>query len=101
MLLNAVQAMPDGGELSIKTRYLKQFELAEIIIADTGSGISPENYDKIFEPFFTTKNKGTGLGLAICSRIVENHKGFIEVNTTPGEKTEFIIRLPVNEGGLM
>jgi PAS domain S-box-containing protein len=101
MLLNAVQAMPDGGELSIKTRYLKQFELAEIIIADTGSGISPENYDKIFEPFFTTKNKGTGLGLAICSRIVENHKGFIEVNTTPGEKTEFIIRLPVNEGGLI
>ncbi|HYE11134.1 MAG TPA: ATP-binding protein [Patescibacteria group bacterium] len=101
MLLNAVQAMPDGGELSIRTRYLKQFGLAEIIIADTGSGISAENYDKIFEPFFTTKNKGTGLGLAICSRIVENHKGFIEVNTTPGEKTEFIIRLPVNEGGLI
>ncbi|MHB1394011.1 MAG: sensor histidine kinase [Clostridia bacterium] len=101
LLLNAVQAMPEGGELSIKTRYLKQFGLAEIIIADTGSGISPQNYDKIFEPFFTTKNKGTGLGLAICSRIVENHKGFIEVSTTPGENTEFIIRLPVNEGGLI
>ncbi len=99
MLLNAVQAMPDGGELSIKTRYLKQFELAEIIIADTGLGISSQNYDKIFEPFFTTRNKGTGLGLAICSRIVENHKGFIEVNSTQGEKTEFIIRLPVREGG--
>ncbi|OGO77416.1 MAG: hypothetical protein A2Y23_08420 [Clostridiales bacterium GWB2_37_7] len=99
ILMNAVQAMPDGGELGIKTRYLKQFGLAEIIIADTGLGISPQNYDKIFEPFFTTKNKGTGLGLAICSRIVENHKGFIEVSSTQGEKTEFIIRLPVNEGG--
>lgn len=99
MLLNSVQAMPSGGELSIKTRYLKQFGLAEIIIADTGLGISPQNYDKIFEPFFTTRNKGTGLGLAICSRIVENHKGFIEVSSTPGEKTEFIIRLPANEGG--
>lgn len=99
MLLNAVQAMPAGGELSIKTRYLKQFELAEIIIIDTGLGISLQNHDKIFEPFFTTKNKGTGLGLAICSRIVENHKGFIEVSSTPGEKTEFIIRLPVSEGG--
>ena len=98
ILLNGVQAMPNGGELSIKTRYFKQFGLAEIIIADTGLGISPQNYDKIFEPFFTTRNKGTGLGLAICSRIVENHKGFIEVSSTLGEKTEFIIRLPVNEG---
>lgn len=101
MLLNAVQAMPAGGELGVKTRYLSQFRLAEINITDTGSGISPQNYDKIFEPFFTTKNKGTGLGLAICSRIIENHKGFIEVNSIPGEKTEFIIRLPVNEGGLI
>lgn len=100
ILLNAVQAMPMGGKLGIKTRYLSQFGLAEITITDTGSGISPQNYDKIFEPFFTTKKKGTGLGLAICSRIIENHKGFIEVNSTPGEKTEFIIRLPVNEGGL-
>jgi|GEM_PF-973736 len=99
MLLNAVQAMPGGGEVSVKTRYQEQFGLAEIIIADTGAGISPQNYDRIFEPFFTTRNKGTGLGLAICSRIVENHKGFIEVNSIPGEKTEFIIRLPVNEGG--
>lgn len=99
LFLNAVQAMPDGGVLSIKTRYLKQFGLAEIIISDTGLGISPQNYDKIFEPFFTTRSKGTGLGLAICSRIVENHKGFIEVRSTPGEKTEFIIRLPVSEGG--
>lgn len=99
IILNAVQAMPKGGELSISTRYLRQFALAEIVIADTGVGIPPQNYDKIFEPFYTTKSKGTGLGLAICSRIVENHKGFIEVSSIQGEKTEFIIRLPVEEGG--
>lgn len=99
IILNALQAMPKGGELSISTRYLEQFALAEIMIADTGLGIPPQNYDKIFEPFFTTKNKGTGLGLAICSRIVENHKGFIEVSSAPGERTKFIIRLPVEEGG--
>ena len=48
-------------------------------IGDSGIGISPKDYDKIFEPFFTTKDKGAGLGLAICSRIIQNHNGFIEV----------------------
>ena len=61
---------------------------------DTGVGISDGDQDKIFEPFFTTKNKGTGLGLAICSRIVENHKGVIEVLSTTAVGTKFTIKLP-------
>lgn len=94
--INAIQAMPEGGTLSINTKYKKVYETIEIEIADTGEGISSENQDKIFEPFFTTKDKGTGLGLAICSRIVENHKGVIEVNSTSKAGTIFIIKLPVS-----
>lgn len=94
--INAIQAMPQGGTLSINTKYKKSYETIEIEIADTGEGISTENQDKIFEPFFTTKEKGTGLGLAICSRIVENHKGVIEVNSTSKAGTIFIIKLPVS-----
>ncbi|MBZ9687707.1 HAMP domain-containing protein [Clostridium estertheticum] len=92
--MNAIQAMPDGGILTIHSVFLEASNIIEITLQDTGFGISDGNHDKIFEPFFTTKTKGTGLGLAICSRIVENHKGVIEVLSTPEVGTKFTIKLP-------
>jgi len=95
IVINAIQAMPNGGTLKINTKYNKASHIIQIEIVDTGEGIISDDQDKIFEPFFTTKEKGTGLGLAICSRIVENHKGIIELNSTPNAGTMFIIKLPV------
>jgi signal transduction histidine kinase len=95
IVLNSIQAMNAGGELSLSTIYDKKSDFVEITVSDTGMGIMPEDFDKIFEPFFTTKDKGTGLGLAISSRIIEDHKGFLEVSSKPGIGTEFIIKLPI------
>jgi two-component system, NtrC family, sensor kinase len=95
LVLNSIQAMQQGGKLSIHSGYLKDLSMVYISIKDTGVGINEENYDKIFEPFYTTKNKGTGLGLAICARIIENHKGYIEVKSAQGLETVFTIKLPV------
>jgi len=92
--MNAIQAMPHGGTLTIHSVFLELSNILEVSLLDTGVGISESNQDKIFEPFFTTKNKGTGLGLAICSRIVENHKGVIEVLSGTNEGTRFTIKLP-------
>ena len=89
-----LQAMPNGGILTIHSVFLEASNIIEVTLQDTGVGISDGNQDKIFEPFFTTKNKGTGLGLAICSRIVENHKGVIEVLSTTAVGTKFTIKLP-------
>lgn len=93
--INALQSMPNGGIFTLRTVFLEASNIIEITLQDTGVGISDNDQDKIFEPFFTTKNKGTGLGLAICSRIVENHKGVIEVLSTPAVGTKFTIKLPV------
>jgi signal transduction histidine kinase len=108
LAINAVQAMPDGGTLSIRTRRpAEPLEMAlsdalpryaadqvEVRIADTGAGIPEEAKDRIFIPFYTTKTKGTGLGLAISQRIVKGHGGTIEVQSRLGEGTEFILRFP-------
>ncbi len=93
LVLNAVQAMPRGGTLTV-TSALRGRSL-EVAVADTGSGISPENRKKLFSPFFTTKKDGTGLGLAITYRIVENHRGTIEVESEPGRGARFTVRIPV------
>ena len=108
LALNAVQAMPDGGRLAVRTRRPRQpLELGlsdaspryaadqvEVRFADTGAGIPEEAKDRIFIPFYTTKSKGTGLGLAISQRIVKAHGGSIEVQSRLGEGSEFILRFP-------
>jgi len=98
LLLNSIDAMPQGGEIyiHIKKPKLPDPREIEIVISDTGEGIPPDIIKKIFEPFFTTKkSKGTGLGLSIVHRIVDNHGGKIDVKSKPGKGTVFTIRLPV------
>jgi len=92
---NAVQAMPNGGKLTIATNETKDH--IEIEFTDTGAGISEENMSKLFEPLFTTKAKGIGMGLAICKKIVEEHGGTIEVKSKVGQGTTFTIKLPKKE----
>jgi two-component system NtrC family sensor kinase len=96
LILNAIQAMPDGGRLTLRTSVNN--EQLKIEVQDTGSGISPENMSKLFTPFFTTKRevKGVGLGLAVVYGIVQRHKGKIEVQSKEGEGTTFTIYLPLN-----
>jgi PAS domain S-box-containing protein len=94
LILNARDAMEEGGELAIRTFQTGNQVVAEF--ADTGSGIDPESLDRIFEPYYTTKqDKGTGLGLAICHRIVEAHSGRIEVTSLLGQGTSFRVYLPM------
>jgi signal transduction histidine kinase len=97
VLSNAIQAIPDKGEIKITT--LLQDKNAVIKIKDSGTGISEQDKLKIFEPFFTTKDvgKGTGLGLSISYGIIKDHNGDVEVNSAPGKGTEFIIKLPINK----
>lgn len=97
ILSNSIQAMPSGGSLTVHTGVKKDLNMVYIEISDTGVGIKPEDLDKIFEPFFTTKEKGVGLGLSICSRIIENHKGFMEVESNLNKGSKFTINFPVIE----
>ena len=94
LFLNAIQSMPDGGSLSIKS-YTADSSV-KIDIGDTGVGIPEENLDKIFEPFFTTKEvgSGTGLGLSVSYGIIQRHRGTITVESKPGKGTLFSITLP-------
>ena len=95
LFINALQAMEaDGGHLNIKISPSNDGGFVEFEVADTGSGISPENVSKIFEPYFSTKETGTGLGLAIVHKIVEVHHGEIDVESHEGEGTKFTVKLP-------
>ncbi|MGD6807467.1 MAG: two-component system sensor histidine kinase NtrB [Candidatus Bathyarchaeia archaeon] len=91
ILKNAVDAMPDGGALVIKSNV--NAGKIRISISDTGPGISEENQKKLFQPLYTTKAKGMGFGLPICQRIVAAHKGKIEVKSIPGHGATFIVEL--------
>ncbi|MBI5048304.1 MAG: PAS domain S-box protein [Deltaproteobacteria bacterium] len=114
LLLNASHAMPNGGRLEIRGLKVKESrgqetylnpgtqeplnpDFIEITILDTGAGIPSDIIEKIFDPFFTTKDSGTGLGLAVVHRIIESHKGKIEVKSKEGEGTIFKIILPMTK----
>ena len=93
--------MRQGGVLTVRVATDAAGKTAEIVVADTGSGIEPKNLRRIFEPFFTTKSGpddsglgGTGLGLPICRDIVAEHKGRIRVESRPGAGSTFTIKLP-------
>jgi two-component system NtrC family sensor kinase len=96
IIINGTEAMPEKGELSIKSRHLSEDGFIEVEISDTGTGIPEDHLLKVFDPFFTTKDagKGVGLGLSIAYGIVNEHKGSIEVKSKAGKGTTFIIKLP-------
>jgi len=94
LMMNALQAMPDGGTLTVRSGV--EAEQVFVEIADSGPGIPKEILQDIFKPFFTTKHQGTGLGLSICRSIVENHCGAIQVKSEPDKGACFRIRLPIH-----
>jgi signal transduction histidine kinase len=94
LIVNAIQAMPNGGELKIIS--FTKGDLVKVAINDVGEGIPPENMDKLFTPFFSTKDevKGVGLGLAVSYGIIKSHGGNIEVQSQIGKGSTFTISLP-------
>jgi signal transduction histidine kinase len=93
LILNGIQAMPDGGMLTLEAKASRENLI--LTVGDVGVGIPPENLPRIFEPYFTTKASGSGLGLAIARRIVEAHGGTIEVKSKGGRGSLFHISLPL------
>lgn len=106
LLLNSIQAMPDGGSLSVEVKTVSTEEsltpgpAVRVSVVDSGKGIAAEDIPYIFDPFFSRNPSGCGLGLAIVHSIVEEHRGHISVTSRPGEGTTFWIDLPVSEGSL-
>ena len=94
VILNAQQAMPNGGELIVRT--YQNGENAFIDITDTGVGIQKNKIDKIFQVYYSTKKNGTGLGLHTAKRIIEENKGTISIRSEDGKGSSFLIKLPVN-----
>src|SRR5690606_26045834 len=101
LIINARQAMDGGGDLTVSVAVSRETGLAEISVADSGSGIPADKLPHIFDPFFSTKTAdqhgqgGTGLGLSLCREIIEAHKGRIRVESTPGVGTTFTLKLPL------
>ncbi len=100
LLINARQAMPEGGRLIIRTVSVPQENMVDLVVRDFGVGMATEQLQKIFEPYFSTKQGpdasgkgGTGLGLHACHKIIQQHGGKIRVESTPGRGTAFTIRL--------
>ncbi|WP_435020839.1 sensor histidine kinase [Tundrisphaera sp. TA3] len=101
LVINARQAMPDGGTVRVRVGQDPSGKLAEVSVSDTGKGIAPADLRRIFEPFFTTKTGpdasglgGTGLGLSVCREIVESHRGRLRAESKLGRGTTFTLRLP-------
>ncbi len=99
LVINATQAMPEGGNIEITARNVSvsQGRFIKISVTDTGTGISPENLNRIFDPYFTTKKDGSGLGLATAYSIIKHHGGSISVESTPGSGTTFQILMPASD----
>ena len=101
LIINARQAMPRGGRLTIEVRDNPQTQMAEVRICDTGVGIPPDQLRLIFEPFYTTKEPdedghgGSGLGLSVCRQIIEQHQGRIRVESVVGKGSKFTVKLPL------
>ncbi len=93
ILINAIQAMPDGGRLQVRTLVGKKGRVV-IAIADNGIGMTEETTKKIFKPFFTDKHKGTGLGLSITKNIIDSHRGEVHIESIPNEGTTFFVSFP-------
>jgi signal transduction histidine kinase len=113
LVANGIQAMPSGGDLGIRTDRVsisglpalqgdllagnaKDGSAIRVTISDTGQGIAPDRLSRIFDPFYTTKEKGLGLGMAITHRIIEDHKGSIDVQSQVGFGTTFTVHLPAS-----
>ena len=96
LLLNACQAMPEGGTLSLALHSTDA--TVELTVQDSGCGISQEQLSKIFDPFFSTKavGEGTGLGLTVVHGILQEHQGAIRVTSVPGQGTTFMVSLPIH-----
>ncbi|MEM1057870.1 MAG: GAF domain-containing protein [Verrucomicrobiota bacterium] len=101
VILNAVEAMPDGGTIRLLTeqRKIEGRHYLALKVRDTGPGMTPEKLEEIFAPFLTTKETGTGIGLAIVRKIVENHQGKVEVKSALGKGTTFALLFPVEKPG--
>ncbi len=97
ILINAQQSMPDGGILTISVEA--DDGLGVVSVTDTGVGIAPEQRESVFRPFFSTKEGGSGLGLSITRRIIQEHGGTLTLQSTPGEGTTFVVRLPMRADG--
>jgi len=97
IVLNALQAMPDGGKLRVATRYQRGNKFIQLMIADTGCGIMPEDRPHVFDAFYSTKKKGTGLGLALVHRVIDEHRGIIEFKSEVNRGTAFYLHLPVKQ----
>jgi signal transduction histidine kinase len=101
LIINARQAMPRGGRLTIEVRDNPRSQMAEVSVCDTGVGIPPEQLRLIFEPFYTTKEPdgeghgGSGLGLSVCRQIIEQHHGRIRVESVIGKGSKFTVKLPL------
>jgi signal transduction histidine kinase len=96
LVVNAFQAMPDGGTCDITAGGVRtdQREWLQISVRDSGAGINQEHMERLFEPFYTTKSGGSGLGLAVAYRIVHDHGGTIQVRSMPGCGTTVVVTFP-------
>jgi signal transduction histidine kinase len=100
-MINACDAMPQGGELDVSVRRAAERpDQVEVVVRDTGHGMSPEAVKSAFEPYFSTKEAGLGLGLAHTHKIVTDHGGSIELASEPGRGTVAVVRLPAVTGSM-